>query len=454
MKTLPPHSLEFEQSVLGAILVRPEALGKVAEILKPGDFYREAHSRIYQAILDLAGRGDPVDLVTTTMLLKERGQLEAVGGRVFLAGLSEQVGFAANVDYYAREVARKAYFRQKIELAHKIIVACDNSGNGLENLIAKISQEPRHIKGGISPISAKELGEKEFAPPRWAIPELIPEGLTILGGRPKVGKSWLCLSLAVAVATGGMALGKIQVDQGEALFLALEDPPRRLKERLDKIMPFGALPASLHFLTATDFPPLFQGGLDALSAWLKEHSQARLLVIDTFGRIKPPRGRNADSYDHDVQIMGILQGLSVQHKIALVLVHHTKKLNEVDFLANLSGTHGLTGSADCVAELTRTARGQMDGTLKLTGRDIEEQELAMRFVPDLGLWEIMGEAREFSKSQERQEILLVLRENGPISANQLAEITGKNIGTIRKILYRMKEKGELRLDDKNRYVVS
>ena len=97
----PPANPEAEQSVLGAILVRPEVLDRVADVIGPADFYREAHGRIYQAMLDLYGRGEPVDLVTVTALLKERGQLEGVGGPVFLAGLSEQVGFATNADYYA-----------------------------------------------------------------------------------------------------------------------------------------------------------------------------------------------------------------------------------------------------------------------------------------------------------------------------------------------------------------
>ena len=85
----PPANPEAEQSVLGAILVRPEVLDRVADLIEPADFYREAHSRIFQAMLDLYGRGEPVDLVTVTSLLMERGQLESVGGPVFLAGRRE-----------------------------------------------------------------------------------------------------------------------------------------------------------------------------------------------------------------------------------------------------------------------------------------------------------------------------------------------------------------------------
>lgn len=101
------HNPEAEQSVLGAIMVRPEVLNQVPAKIEPADFYQEAHGRIFRAMLDLSGHGDPVDLVTVTALLRERGQLEGVGGPSFLAALSEQVGFAVNAAYYA-DLVKKA----------------------------------------------------------------------------------------------------------------------------------------------------------------------------------------------------------------------------------------------------------------------------------------------------------------------------------------------------------
>jgi hypothetical protein len=131
-KTLPhPVNIEAEQSVLGAILVRPEVLDRVADLIEPREFYQVAHSRIFQAMLDLYGRHDPVDLVTVSGLLKERGQLEGVGGSVFLAGLSEQVGFATNADYYAGLVHDKAVLRQIKRAANEIIHAV---GGRIENV--------------------------------------------------------------------------------------------------------------------------------------------------------------------------------------------------------------------------------------------------------------------------------------------------------------------------------
>ena len=120
----PPANPEAEQSVLGAILVRPEVLDRVADLVQPADFYREAHGRIFQAMLDLYGRGEPVDLVTVTALLKERGQLEGVGGPVFLAALSEQVGFAVNAPKYASLVGDKAVLRRLLDTTQEIAGGC------------------------------------------------------------------------------------------------------------------------------------------------------------------------------------------------------------------------------------------------------------------------------------------------------------------------------------------
>jgi len=306
-------------------------------------------------------------------------------------------------------------------------------------------------KPTLKPISAKDLGAKTFSPPRWAVPNLLPEGLIILAGKPKAGKSWLALNVAVSVASGGMALGKIQVEAGEALYLALEDSERRLKERLEKIVCTGELPESLHLLTARDFPPLQKGGLVALDNWLEEHPQARLVVIDTLARVKPARGKNADAYDHDTAIISTLQTIAIKYALALICVHHTKKLATDDFVESVSGTFGLTGAADCIAVLIRKDRTAADAVLKITGRDVADIEKALKFYPDLGAWEILGEAQEFTRTKERDDILLILREVGPKTPAQLSKIIGKSSGAVRITLMRMKDKGEIILNQDGSY---
>jgi replicative DNA helicase len=137
----PPANLEAEQSVLGAILLRAQALDQVADLLAPADFYRSGHGHIFQAMLDLWGRGEPVDLVTVTSLLKERGRLEDVGGPVFLADLSEHVGTAANALYYARLVHEKAVLRRLLECSQNIVQSCLAPVENVEEFLDRAESE-------------------------------------------------------------------------------------------------------------------------------------------------------------------------------------------------------------------------------------------------------------------------------------------------------------------------
>src|SRR6056297_2693991 len=101
---LPPQSLEGEMSVLGGVLLENDALNKALEILRPEDFYRESHRKIFNALVGLSDKGEPADLVTLTASLKENGDLDAVGGSAYLSTLVDYVPTAANISYYAKMV--------------------------------------------------------------------------------------------------------------------------------------------------------------------------------------------------------------------------------------------------------------------------------------------------------------------------------------------------------------
>src|SRR5205807_637411 len=140
---------------------------------------------------------------------------------------------------------------------------------------------------------------------------------------------WLLLGVGIAIAAGGVVLGKIPVEAGEVLYLALEDNQRRLKTRLQAILDEAAAPGRLH--VATEWPRADQGGVELLARWLSGHAEARLLIIDTLAKFRPLL-KDSGGYSADYAAIEPLQQLAAQHRVAVVLVHHHRKLHAEDWV--------------------------------------------------------------------------------------------------------------------------
>ncbi|MEP6742132.1 MAG: AAA family ATPase, partial [bacterium] len=297
--------------------------------------------------------------------------------------------------------------------------------------------------------SAKELMALVFPEPKWAIPGLLPEGVNILAGRPKLGKSWLALNIAVAVASGGRAVGAIEVEGGDVFYLALEDGERRLQDRLRTTLAGGAVPENLSFVTVWE--KFDEGGLPKLREWLVGHPNARLIIIDTLKRVRPHERMNSRLYDGDYDAIGPLGDLAREFGVCVVVVHHTRKADSEDPLDLVSGSLGLTGAADGVLVLKR-ARGQADAVLHATGRDFEDKEIALRWDAALTTWRMLGDASEFKRSNERQELIdLFKAECKPLAPKAVSDILDRDRSAIRKLLWTMARDGELHADGNGRY---
>ncbi len=226
---------------------------------------------------------------------------------------------------------------------------------------------------------ADELMETEFAEPVQIVPGIVPEGIGVLTGAPKIGKSWLVDGVGIATASGGKALGSIDTLEGDVLLLALEDSPRRMKTRLGKLLAEAPAPKRLHIRNT--WRRLDQGGLDDLRAWCESVDAPRLIIVDTLAKVRSPRGRGEDVYASDYAALSAFQGLTMRLPgLAVLLVHHTRKAVSDDWVETVSGSHGVTGSVDTVLVLRRM-RGQGDAELLVTGRDVAEAELALRWDP-------------------------------------------------------------------------
>src|SRR5450759_1390743 len=196
----------------------------------------------------------------------------------------------------------------------------------------------------ISGITAAELMEKIFPEPRWAIPGILPEGLNLLAGKPKKGKSIFALNIGLSIALGGLALGKIPVEQGAVMYLALEDTERRLQKRIKQMMPYSEAPAALHLFTK--WPRMDAGGLELLEAKISEIPNIRLIIIDTLQKFRNPTKGNANLYVEDYETVTKLKDVADRMGVCLLLIHHLRKAESNDIFDTLSGSLGLTGGTD------------------------------------------------------------------------------------------------------------
>ncbi len=297
--------------------------------------------------------------------------------------------------------------------------------------------EPPRRRG----ITAAELQNKVFAPIRFVIDRYLPEGLTIFAGRPKLGKSWLCYDICNAVARGGFTLGDIKCDAGDVLYCALEDGKRRTKARMEKVCPIGGWPPRLTFWYREDLPSIDLGAEEALREWIEAQPNPTLIVIDVLKFVRPMKTPHEDAYAYDARTIDPFKRLADEYGIAIIVVHHTRKMGADDPLELVSGTNGLTGAADTILVLDRTSSGC---TLYARGRDIEEVETAVRFDRDICRWSVLGDPAEVRRSAERKAILQVLADTpAPLSPKEIALQARQKAENVRYLLGQMVEAGEV-----------
>lgn len=428
----PPNPIEAAERAVVAALVAGGPVAEVAEAVTAEDF-SPAWRRVFEACRDLHREGVTVDALSAG----ERAKVPAQE----LYALSREVMAPGNASHYAarlRDLRDRAAAVKALKKAARDVETGGDLGGALEGLQA-LRQAPRPAPAGPRTVTAAALRRMTFAEPRWAVPGLLPEGLTLLGGRPKMGKSWLTLDLAVAVACGGAALGRWRVEAGAVLLLALEDNPRRLQERIGVVLDGSAAPESLE--VATEWPR-GAAGLAALEAWLSDHPTTRLVVIDTLGRFRAPARTNGNQYADDTDELGRLQSMAVRRGVAVLAVHHLRKTEGgEDPFDQLTGSTGLTGAADAIILLSRQ-RGDADAFLRVTGRDVPDAEHGLRWDPARCCWHVVGDAAELKMSAERRAILDALKgAPGGLAPNAVAKAAGLKPDSVRHLLRRMATDG-------------
>ena len=241
----------------------------------------------------------------------------------------------------------------------------------------------------IEDLWAEDLGDQEFI-----VKDLIPTGVGGIIAPPKFGKSWLCLDLCIAVATGTPFLG-FETMQNEVMYLALEDGKKRL-DRRSKIVAAEdrkVLQRKLHFCLKA--PTLDNGLLNLIDNTLKVHPKVKLIVIDTLQKVRGEMRRGESVYQYDYREISDIHNFAIDRDLAIVLVHHTKKgIDDSDPLANASGSNGVVGSLDFSLNLIRRKRNDKTTRMSIIGRDTEEDTYVLQFDKPSCRWINLGKEQE------------------------------------------------------------
>jgi hypothetical protein len=307
--------------------------------------------------------------------------------------------------------------------------------------------------GRAAMFSAATLRTMTFEPIRFVLPGFVPEGLTLLVGRPKVGKSWWALDLCLACAGDRPTLGRTP-RAGDVLYLALEDGKRRLQHRINKLTSTSndEWPERLTLVAMGGWYRADQGGLEEIEAWCKSVPNPTLVVIDTLERIRKPASGKSPLYSADYEAITGLQRIASEFGIGIVVLHHDRKSEADDAFDTVSGTLGLTGAADTILIIKRRPNGVV---LYARGRDIEESETAMQFDKDTCRWVVLGAAADVQRSNERGRIIAALKSaSQPLSPKEiLIEAEMRNLNATNILLHKMAGDGAIVRVVRGRYAL-
>lgn len=293
--------------------------------------------------------------------------------------------------------------------------------------------------------------ENKYPEPRWTVHGLLSEGLNLLAGAPKLGKSILALNLGLTVAGGGKALGGLDVAKGDVLYLSLEDKMSRVRQRARLMIdgldcgPRGEAAERLRVVTS--WSRLDMGGLKQLDLWIASRKQPALVIVDVWNRFCPRVRGHVNAYSQDAEAMAHLKALADHHGVTVLVIHHTRKLppglSEVDdFISEVSGTLGLAGTADGIMALIRTRRDESQATLHFTGRDQGDGQFVVEFDAKTMCWKSLGTQAEYAAGPLQEKILVHLKTCGAdgATAPEISVAIKAKPDAIRPALAKLKEK--------------
>ena len=293
-------------------------------------------------------------------------------------------------------------------------------------------------------MSASELERKVLPPANWAIKDFMPEGLTILAGAPKSGKSILALNIALALSSETEVIGKKGTALKRVLFLPYEDTERRLQDRIirnKKGLSIKNDPQTF-FMDGCNPPKLDNLELSRIGQMIKEN-KIDLMIIDTLGMsVKNTRKKGLSSYMDEYELLNQFQRFALDQNISVLILHHTRKMKADSVFDEISGTRGITGAADANFVLQKN---KMSGYLAIQGRDLEDQNFELEFDKENLTWKFKGIMNSIRLTPEQQSIIDAFENDTEkeLKPNEIAHILAKDDTNIRPTIIKLKELGLL-----------
>lgn len=255
--------------------------------------------------------------------------------------------------------------------------------------------------------SAEELQKRRIRPIQWIVRGVLPEGLAIICAPSKYGKSWMMMQLCEAVADGKPFLD-FETEKCDCMYFSLEDSDRRFQDRLNKTMQGKSAPSN--FYGSTECSTMQLGLFKELEELMELYPRIKLIIIDTFQKVRGGAGKTESAYSADYREMGEFKKFAEKHGLCILLVHHMRKqMDDADIYNRINGSMGIMGAADTILMLSRKKRDDENTTLILTGRDVEDKELVVCFDKTTFQWQVIGTAEEEAYRKAKSEY-----ENNPV----------------------------------------
>jgi hypothetical protein len=288
---------------------------------------------------------------------------------------------------------------------------------------------------------------------RCVVENLLFHGLTVFAGRPKVGKSYLVLQLALAVAHGVPFLGSIPVLRpGGVIYAALEESKVRTGKRMRQLWP-SEDPLLQNISVVYSLSPLMEGGQKQLDELLSR-DRPNLVVVDTFLALVGSGNGRRDVMRAEYAEINVLHALAEKHDTAIVLVHHLRKGQVGESgLDAVAGSTGVTAAADAIWTMKREDQGTC--SLDVVGREAEEQSLGLRFMDgDQMGWKLMGTGEEVRGLKDEREIMELLHHEGAQTCPTIAKLLKMNANNVRTLLYGLSHRGSVNKNSNGKYCVA